>query len=452
MAHQKTDGPEIASSDAIQVSPVDSPSENFIVTEHLQKMPNLFSRGLLYLTILIIMVTLVYMLVGRIDIVVESKSVVQPSTHMVKILSDRDGYIEKIFVSEGQRIEPNGPLFVIRSKEALTHRTKVNELQRSIPLKKEFYGTKIAAVSDELRQLGDEYSKTLNVKRLKLDQNTISLHSMESDLAYWQKEVEHLSKEFEGIQALFEKRLVSIGVYNNTRSRLEKARTEVEKLHLQKETLLKEKTILGEEIEEAKLRYGNRKRILEKEIRTLDLERTTTLQSMQSEMEMSQRMLSIKHGPSTASRNEKGRENLIQAEKPGVISELYFRNTGEFVRASDLLCTILPSDSPYHMEITVANKDIGFIENGTEIKYKFDAFPYTDYGTLSGKVMLISPSAVEDKTQEFVYRIQGSLDQAHFEIKGKQYPIKAGMTATAELVTEKRSIFSMVFKKMRGEK
>ena len=101
------------------------------------------------------------------------------------------------------------------------------------------------------------------------------------------------------------------------------------------------------------------------------------------------------------------------------------------------------------MDITVANKDIGFIEPDTEIKYKFDAFPYTDYGTLNGKVLMISPSAVEDKTQGFIYHIQGSLDQTYFEIKGKKYPIKAGMTATAELVTEKKSIFSMLFKKLR---
>jgi hemolysin D len=449
MEDKKRNDQEIESPEMTQISPVEFPSENFLVTEHLQKMPSLFSRGLLYLIILIFAVALVYILVSKIDIVVESRSVVQPTSHKIKVLSDRDGYIEKIYISEGELVEKEAPLFLIRSKEALTYLTKVDEMRSSIPLKKEYYDTKIASTQDELRQLENEHSKTINVKKLKLDQNHLSLRSMESDLAYWRKEKDALSKEFEDVKMLFEKRLISIAYYNNLRGRLEKARTEIEKLLSQKNITLKENKILEEEIEEAKSSYLNKKKIFEKEIRNLQLEKATTLKSMQSEMERSEKMLSIKDRSSLSKRNEKEKGNLIQAEKSGIISELYFRNTGDYVRVSDLLCTIVPSNSPFYMDITVANKDIGFIENGTEIKYKFDAFPYTDYGTLKGKVLAISPSAVEDKNLGFVYRIQGSLDQTYFKIKGKRYPIKVGMTATAELVTENKSIFSMLFKKLK---
>jgi len=449
MEEKKKNGQEIEFPEMIQVSPVESPSGNFLVTEHLQKMPSLFSRGLLYLVILIFVVALVYILVSKIDIVVESRSVVQPTSHKIKVLSDRDGYIEKIYISEGEVVEKDAPLFLIRSKEALTHLTKVDEMRSSIPLKKEYYDTKIASTQDELRQLENEHIKTINVKKLKLDQNHLSLRSMDSDLAYWRKEVDALSKEFEDAKMLFEKRLISIAYYNNLRGRLEKARTEIEKLLSQKNITLKENKILEEEIEEAKSSYLNKKKIFEKEVRNLQLEKASTLQSMQSEMERSEKMLSIKDSSSIGKRDEKEKGNLIQAEKSGIISELYFRNTGDYVRVSDLLCTIVPSGSPLYMNITVANKDIGFIENDTEIKYKFDAFPYTDYGILKGKVLAISPSAVEDKNLGFVYRIQGSLDQTYFEIKGKRYPMKVGMTATAELVTEKKSIFSMLFKKLK---
>jgi HlyD family secretion protein len=449
MGDKKIEDKETTPSETFQVSPVESPSENFLVTEHLQRMPSLFSRGLLYLVTLILLVTLVYILVSKIDIVVESRSIVQPTSHKIKILSDRDGYIEKIFISEGQVVEKDAPLFLIRSKEALTHRTKVDELSGSIPLKKEYYDTKISSIRDELSQLENELGKILNVKKLRLDQNHLSLRSNESDFAYWQKEENALSKEFEDAKMLYEKHLISIAYYNNLRGRLERARTEIEKLFSQKNITAKENRIIEEEIEEAKSNYINKKKIFEKEIKNLELEKAATLRSMQSEMEMSEKMLSIKNGPSLHRGNEKEKGNLIQAEKTGTVSELYFRNTGEFVRASDLLCTVLPADSPFYMDITVANKDIGFIEPDTEIKYKFDAFPYTDYGTLNGKVLMISPSAVEDKTQGFIYHIQGSLDQTYFEIKAKKYPIKAGMTATAELVTEKKSIFSMLFRKLR---
>jgi hypothetical protein len=37
----------------------------------------------------------------------------------------------------------------------------------------------------------------------------------------------------------------------------------------------------------------------------------------------------------------------------------------------------------------------------------------------------------------------------HFSVDEKSYPIKAGMTATAEIVTEKKSIFSILFKRFK---
>jgi HlyD family secretion protein len=83
------------------------------------------------------------------------------------------------------------------------------------------------------------------------------------------------------------------------------------------------------------------------------------------------------------------------------------------------------------------------------VKFKFDAFPYREYGFLKGRVASISPSAIEDKNLGYVYQVQGALDTAHYDIQGKRYGVKPGMTAVAELVTERKTIFSLLFKKFR---
>ena len=90
------------------------------------------------------------------------------------------------------------------------------------------------------------------------------------------------------------------------------------------------------------------------------------------------------------------------------------------------------------MDILVTNREIGFIEKDMEIKYKFDAFPYTDCGILYGKVSSIPSAAIEDKTYGLVYHVQGTLAMSCYDVGGKQYPLKAGMTATAELVRERK--------------
>jgi HlyD family secretion protein len=75
-----------------------------------------------------------------------------------------------------------------------------------------------------------------------------------------------------------------------------------------------------------------------------------------------------------------------------------------------------------------------------------------DHGVLMGHVSTVSPAAVQDARLEMVYRAHGSLDTWHFVIADNTYPIRPGMTATAEIITEKRSIFSILFQKAKRRK
>jgi len=405
MDEEKNTDQKVEQGDVIEITPVDSPSENFLVAEQLKKMPNIFARGMVYIILLMIFAALIYSLLGRIDIVVENRAVAMPETHIINISSSLSGYISKIYVSEGQSVKKNAPLFVINStfvadsRETISYLAKTDELRKAIPLQEESYNTKISSSRDEMK-------------------------TVDFDLSYLRKEAENLEAEFANTKKLYEKKLTSISEYNNIKSRLERARTDIEKLTAQKA-------------------------MLEKNILSLSLEKSTTLQSMKNELEMNEKLLSLKGGSPDDEAPARQEGNVIRAIDSGTILELNFRNMGEYVRESDLLCTIVPADAPLFMNITVANKDAGFIEKDLEIKYKFDAFPYTDYGTLSGKVTAVSPSAVEDKMFGYVYQVKGSLDSLYFKAKGRSYPVRPGMTATAEIVTDNKTIFSMLFSKLK---
>ena len=424
-------------------------SENALVTENLRQMPRIMARGLLYVCMLTVFAAAAYCVFSKIDIVVTCRAVAWPEAHKVKVLSDRSGMIDRVYVAEGGEVEKGAPLFLIRSKEAVSQRSKVEELNRTIPLKEEFYRTKMLSLSEELKHLDGEHENALSVKKLKLEQNRLSVVGIESELAYWQKERTNLAEEFENTRKLFEKRMTSLGEYNFFKGRLEKARSEIEKQDAQKRIALKERDILGKDIQQAEDSYAKRKAILESEIENLRAETNAALHSLRSELEMSTRMLAIRHGETGNGQDPAAGDQVIRASRTGKISELNFRNGGEYVRESDLLCTILPEDSPLYMDVTVLNQDVGFLEPGMQVKYKFDAFPFVDYGMLEGKVSAIAPSAVEEGTGRFVYHIRGNMDKLFFEIKKKRYPVKAGMTATAELVTEKKSLFALLMKKVK---
>lgn len=143
-------------------------------------------------------------------------------------------------------------------------------------------------------------------------------------------------------------------------------------------------------------------------------------------------------------------ETVVVSPADGTVVHLFITYPGVYVEESSPLCNILPADNRLSMNIWATNREIGFIENNMEIQYKFDAYPYMDYGLLCGKVMAIPEAPAEDDNAGLIYHVQGTLDKAYFDRKGKKYVLKAGMTATAELVRERTSIFAMLFKKAGG--
>ena len=56
----------------------DSPSRNFLVVEQLQRMPSLFSRGLLYLLVVLLIAAVVYSVAARMDVIVSCRAVARP--------------------------------------------------------------------------------------------------------------------------------------------------------------------------------------------------------------------------------------------------------------------------------------------------------------------------------------------------------------------------------------
>ena len=428
------------------VQPRQLVSKNYVVVEHLARMPNLIARGLFYVTMLLVAAAVLYACLAKVDVVVTCRARARPASHKTKVLSDRSGYIARIHVTEGGAVEKDDPLFTIRSKETVTYQAKIEELRRTIPLTKQSYETKAEAAKGKLARCDSQHKNAMEIVRLKAEQNGLSIASVQSEIEYWDKEVQRQTKHVARVEQMREKNVATLQEVDEARGALARARSEASQRAAKKSIALKEKGILQRDLAEEMSNHKEKRGTLEKDLLSIELEQKTTLQSMQSELKKNEKMLAIKGGrASTRPGDEDG--NIIRADEAGTVSELCFRKPGEYVRESDVLCTIVPAGSPLYMDIVVANRDVGFIREGMTIRYKVDAFPYSDYGTLDGTVAAIPPSAVEDSEMGFVYSVRGTLNEKHFEIKGTQYPVKAGMTATAELITEEQTIISHLLRK-----
>ena len=155
----------------------------------------------------------------------------------------------------------------------------------------------------------------------------------------------------------------------------------------------------------------------------------------------------------------------LTAPISGTVQELAVTTIGQVVSSGQQLMTIVPGAPLIEAEALVLNRDIGFVEDGQEAVLKIDAFPFTRYGTLPGKVVHISHDAVDSheasmtasttaaplpaqsaataavpEIQNLVYPVTVAVDRASMLIDGKQIALTPGMSATIEIKTGRRRV------------
>ena len=167
---------------------------------------------------------------------------------------------------------------------------------------------------------------------------------------------------------------------------------------------------------------------------------------------------------SLAKANSKlGRTKLV-APIDGVAQQLTVTTIGQVVTTGQQLLVLTPAEGPLQVEVLVANLDIGFVKIGQDAVIKVDAFPFTRFGALKGKVVRIAQQAVDEteakraladvtapnnvppqtsapgQPESFVFPVTISLESDSMRIGDVDMPLNAGMTVTAEIKTDSRRV------------
>ncbi|MBI3499356.1 MAG: HlyD family type I secretion periplasmic adaptor subunit, partial [Proteobacteria bacterium] len=87
----------------------------------------------------------------------------------------------------------------------------------------------------------------------------------------------------------------------------------------------------------------------------------------------------------------------------GIAQQLDIHTIGGVVQPAQKLLVIVPAGAILEIEARLPNKDIAFVEAGQEAIIKVEAFPFTRYGTLKGRVTTVSLDAVQDEQKKEYY-------------------------------------------------
>lgn len=136
------------------------------------------------------------------------------------------------------------------------------------------------------------------------------------------------------------------------------------------------------------------------------------------------------------------REQLATLTAPvsGTVQQLALHTEGGVVTEAQALMVIVPDAASVSAEVTLENKDIGFVAPGQEVAIKLETFPFTRYGTVKASVDKVTQDAVNDEKRGAIFPATLKLDQTSIDIDGKPIKLAPGMNITAEIKTGQRRV------------
>lgn len=152
-----------------------------------------------------------------------------------------------------------------------------------------------------------------------------------------------------------------------------------------------------------------------------------------------------------AQRNEALQSTYLRAPMSGIVKNVRFNTIGAVLKAGEELLQIVPSDDVLIVEARIRPADVAFLHNGLPANIKLDAYDYTIYGSLKGKVIYISPDTLEDDSRRDdkpYYRVH--VETGNPLASGrKNLDIRPGMTAAVEIITGSRTVADFMLKPLR---
>ncbi|MEN2789496.1 HlyD family efflux transporter periplasmic adaptor subunit [Sphingomonas oligophenolica] len=137
----------------------------------------------------------------------------------------------------------------------------------------------------------------------------------------------------------------------------------------------------------------------------------------------------------------------LTAPVDGTVTALTAR-IGQPASADQPMLMIVPARARSRAELYVPTSAAGFLAPGQPVRIAVDAFPYDRFGTIQGRVHSISSAAVTKASSGGpipVYLVTADLPDPSVTAFGRKQPLLPGMTLTARIVTEKRSLLEWLF-------
>ncbi len=389
-------------------------------------------RKILWAIVLFMLIAVVWMFIGKTDVVVSARSEVIPVGNVKVLQALSGGAIKKIYVKEGDAVEKGAALIEIdptveeSNIESKKHNAQmlaleVQKLQASIA-GKEFVPSVGSDSTMALMMSDMERNEQVNIRsqEQQIEEQKRQINEQISALMIDQESARQMLRMGRDEERRM-KSVIDI-IAKNDYYRVKK-----ENASYQNEINRKGQEIAGlrAKLSELSIQKGSVVNNYKNKLYSLLTQKSKELTALRSEIEAVE---------------FKKKKQVITSPVDGIVAKLAVNTLGGVVSPAEKLMTIIPKDVPMQIKAIVENKDIGFIKKGMDVALKIDTFDYQKYGLYQGKVAKISSNAIKDEKLGLVYEVFITPETKYLEVEGEKRYLVPGMSATAELKVGERRI------------
>jgi hemolysin D len=410
------------------------------VIELQETPPSPVGRIIIWLIILFFMITLIWAIVGEVDIVAVAHGKIIPSGHSKIIQPVETAVIKVIHVHEGAKVKAGDVLLELDTtltkadfdNASLQRLSLNNEYQRLSYLLQllesdvENHSAVIVQANNKLDSLQGnilqnqylEHTEKLNVLHSSSRQKQSELAAAKSTIRKLEQTLPIVTKRLKSIENLYSQQLASEHKYLELKQQHIEQKQDLEIQYSISKKISHEKNQIKAQIKQYQYEFKRTvmQDIADKELRikTIDQEIIKTNQ----------------------------RNNLYVLKSPidGTVQQLNINTIGGVVTPAQALMVIVPEKGQLQVDAFLKNKDIGFVEENQQVEIKIEAFPFTKYGVIEGQIISVSNDAVEHEQLGLVFSMRVDMSQAEINVNGKQVNLTPGMSVSVEVKTGKRNI------------
>ena len=138
--------------------------------------------------------------------------------------------------------------------------------------------------------------------------------------------------------------------------------------------------------------------------------------------------------------SDRSRLQTLTTPVDGVVQQLAVHTVGGVVTPAQELMVIVPANSGLEIEAMILNKDKAWVTTKQDAEIKVESFPFTKFGTIDGKVAIVSGDAVQDENLGLVYPIRVTMAKTTILSGSEHVTLSPGMNVTIEVKTGKRRL------------